>query len=232
VATSSAANKLVVQAFVLVLKSGERPAIGQFQPALGSLQSLNVRLLIHAQHQRIFGRIQIQTYHIGSLLGEAGVGRNAPASASFKRNPMLAQHPPNLIVGNVFEGRGQQGAVPAGKALGWRLVQLFEDPLVGLQVIGRRLARPRCILQSPQTAGQKPSSPFAGCGRASLHVGRNLFVTGPTGRAQDDPRPKYIPLGAGRAPFHRLQLRPLFRREYNASSLHALHYTQFAYLCN
>jgi hypothetical protein len=38
---------------VLMIESGERLAIGQLEPALGAFQRLDMRLLVHAQHDRV-----------------------------------------------------------------------------------------------------------------------------------------------------------------------------------
>ena len=46
--------------FVLVAKPTERLSIGQPQPALGSLQSLDSRLSIDTQHDRILRRVQVK----------------------------------------------------------------------------------------------------------------------------------------------------------------------------
>jgi hypothetical protein len=40
---------------------------------LGPIQSLNLALLVHAQHQRVFGRIQAQTDNVFQFLGELGI---------------------------------------------------------------------------------------------------------------------------------------------------------------
>jgi hypothetical protein len=67
-----------------MLKAGERLAVRQLQPALGSFQGLNVRFFVHAQHQRMFRRIQIKPGHIGGFLGKTGIGRDAPTVTPFQ----------------------------------------------------------------------------------------------------------------------------------------------------
>ena len=42
----------------------------QRQPGLGALQGLNLALLVYAKHNRLLGRIQVQTHHVGEFLGE------------------------------------------------------------------------------------------------------------------------------------------------------------------
>jgi hypothetical protein len=40
---------------------------------LGAVQSLNLALLVHAQHQRVLGRVQVQTDDVLQFLGERWV---------------------------------------------------------------------------------------------------------------------------------------------------------------
>jgi hypothetical protein len=59
-------------AFVVVGHGGAASAF-QRQAGLGPIQSLNLALLVHAQHQRMFGRIQVQTDDVFQFLGERGI---------------------------------------------------------------------------------------------------------------------------------------------------------------
>src|SRR6201984_3701470 len=51
--------------FVSVAEPGHGFAIGQLQPALGALQSLDVRLLVDRQHHRVLGRLQVEPANLG-----------------------------------------------------------------------------------------------------------------------------------------------------------------------
>ena len=64
-------------AFVVVRQGGAAPA-AQRQAGLGTVQRLNLAFLVHAQHQRMFGRIEVQTDDVFQFLGERG-------STSFSR---------------------------------------------------------------------------------------------------------------------------------------------------
>ena len=59
-------------AFVVV-GHGAAASAFQWQAGLGPIQSLNLALLVHAQHQRVFRRIQVQTDNIFQLFGERGI---------------------------------------------------------------------------------------------------------------------------------------------------------------
>ena len=61
---------------------------------------------------------------------------------------MFAQHPPDLVVGNVFQRRRQQSAVPAGITGRRRAVQLPQNSPLGVGIITGRLAAARRIAES------------------------------------------------------------------------------------
>src|SRR6516225_2761601 len=65
---------------IVVSKTAQSATIGHFEPALGSLQCLDARLLIDGNNHSVLRGIQIQTNHIGSLGGELWIGRNAPTA--------------------------------------------------------------------------------------------------------------------------------------------------------
>jgi len=45
----------------------------QRQPGLGALQSLNLALLVHTEHDRLVGGIQIKPDHVGEFLEESRI---------------------------------------------------------------------------------------------------------------------------------------------------------------
>src|ERR1700746_1775049 len=65
-------------AFVFMSKAAQGPAVGQADPALGPLQSLNAGFFVYAQHQGILGRIQIEADHIGRLTAELWISAYTP----------------------------------------------------------------------------------------------------------------------------------------------------------
>jgi hypothetical protein len=145
---------------------------------------------------------------------------------------MFAQNTPNLVIGNVFQRRSQQDAIPTRIACGRRLIQLRQDTPFALQIVGRWFARPRCILQPVHPVAQKPATPLARRSWSRLHDRRDLLVAGPGGCAQNHTGPKHVTCRTGCATHHRLQISLLFRRKRNAAGVHALRYISFANLCN
>src|SRR5437899_578494 len=131
-------------AFVLVVEAGERLAVGQLQPALGALQSLDVGLFIDRQDHGVLRRLQVERHDVRGLLRECRIGADAPAAPPLQRNLVLPQHPPDLVLGDVAQMLGQQGAVPTRISGRWRGVQSHENPpLMVLAATAQRTTRIR-----------------------------------------------------------------------------------------
>lgn len=213
--------------FVVVGKTGEGLAVGQTEPALGAFQGLDVRLLIHRQHHGILGGIQVQPHHIGGFLGKAGVGTDTPAVAPCQADGVLAQHPPNVISGNVFEGGRQQSPIPARVSGGRGGVQLPQDALFGAGIVARRFAAARGVAESLQPPLQKPVAPLADRRGARVTCRRNRFIAHAAGGIHDDLRSEYIPARAGGPAYNGLQMFPLGIAQHGCLCPHAdtIHYT-------
>src|SRR5450755_4205695 len=115
-------------ALVVVAVAGQGAAIGQLQIALRSLQSLDRRLFVHAQHNGLLGRGDIEANNIGGFGSKVRVVALTPGLASREVNLVAAQE-------------------PAREPLRRRFVQQLQNPLVGGLRIDRLLARPRLVLQ-------------------------------------------------------------------------------------
>src|SRR6478672_2553307 len=127
-------------AFVLVVETGERFAVGQLQPALGTLQRLDVGLLVHRQYHGVVGRLQIERDNVSGLLCERRIGADAPAPPPLQRDLVLPQHPPDLMLGDIAQMLAQQGAVPTRITGRRRRIQSPEKPPLILGVVVPRLA--------------------------------------------------------------------------------------------
>ena len=132
---------------VVVALAGQGAAIGQLQIALRSLQSLDRRLFVHAQHNGFLGRGDIEANNIGGFCRKVRVVALTPGLASREVNLVAAQEPPDILDVNIAQRLGQQRAGPARKPLRRRLVQQLQNPPVGGLRIDRLLARPRLVLQ-------------------------------------------------------------------------------------
>ena len=68
-------------ALVLVILASQGTAVGQPQPSLCSLQSLNRRLFVHANHHGVLGRVKVKAHDVRGLLSKLRVGADAPTAA-------------------------------------------------------------------------------------------------------------------------------------------------------
>ena len=131
---------------VIVALAGQGAAIGQLQITLRSLQRLDRGLLVHAQHNGLRGRGDVEANNIGGFGRKVRVGALAPGFASREVNLVAAQEPPDILDVNIAQRLGQQRAGPARKPLRGRLIQQLQNPLVGRLRIDRLLAGPRLVL--------------------------------------------------------------------------------------
>src|SRR5215471_6694607 len=75
-------------AFVIVCHGLAAPTLER-QSGLGTIQSLDLTFLVHAQHQSVFGRVQIQADDIFQFFCKLGVAAEALDALRF--SPWLCQ---------------------------------------------------------------------------------------------------------------------------------------------
>ena len=66
----------------------------QRQNRLGTIERLNLALLVYAQHQRFVRRIEVQADHIAQLGDEVGIGTELERFDQVRLKPVC---PPNLV---------------------------------------------------------------------------------------------------------------------------------------
>jgi len=116
-------------ALVFVCKASEGSTVGQANPALRPLQRLNAGLLIHTEHQRVLGRVQIEPNHISRFAAELRIGAYTPALPASQTQMVLSHDPPDLILAHLAQMLGKQSPVPAAVASRRRLIERLQDPL-------------------------------------------------------------------------------------------------------
>src|ERR1700730_5499027 len=126
-------------------------AAGQHIPP-GPLQRLDRRLLVDAQDQRMFRRVQVEPDDIGGFGGKLLVGADAPRPPAAQLHPLLAQQAPYRIVG---DAQGRRTDAPSQLA----------DPLGGGNSSWRRTRRRRSApyfgVLPGRTRSRNPASPAA-----------------------------------------------------------------------
>ena len=173
-------------ASVTVVEAGERLAVGQTDPPLGSFQGLDRGLLIHRQDQGVFRWLQIEAEDVGGLGGKGGIGRDAPTPPPTQRDPLSAQYPPHVVFADITQRLGQQMPRPSTLARRGRVIQLVQHAPFGVRVVAPRLARARAIAQSLQAALSKTLPPFRHPRGPRPQPSRDLDSALPLARQQND----------------------------------------------
>lgn len=78
---------------LVVMSHGSATAFLHGQPGLRALESLNLALFVHAQDNRLVGRIKIESHDISELLGEAGVIGKLEALDTVGLKPVRVPNP-------------------------------------------------------------------------------------------------------------------------------------------
>jgi len=174
-------------AFVVVAAAHEGLAVGKPQPALRALQCLNMGLLVHAQHQGILRRIQVQSDDVGGLPGEFRICADAPGPPPLQVNPVKAQDLPDVVGTHIAQVTRQERPGPDAVALRRRLIQCLQDAPLGPRIIPHRLARTRRIAKPFQTIHGKAPAPLAYARRSRLHFPRHRHAGRARAQPQDHP---------------------------------------------
>jgi hypothetical protein len=93
--------------FVIMALAGQGASVRQLQIALRPLQCLDRRLLVDTENNRLGGRINVETDHIGGFRGKFGVVALAPGLAGGKVDIVFAQKAPDILNVNIAQGLGQ-----------------------------------------------------------------------------------------------------------------------------
>ena len=145
---------------------------------LRPVKRLHLGLLVHAQHNRVLGRIQVQPDHIVDLLHEQRIGGQLERIGQVRFKVESLPDPAD-------SGPGQAGTFrhgcprPVGRVIR-RFLQCIDDDFFYLLVSDRRLtSRTRLINQSVQALVNKPLTPLPGrCLMAPEHCG-GFFIVWP-----------------------------------------------------
>src|ERR1700736_6429212 len=202
---------------VVVALAGQGAAIWQLQIALRSLQSLDRGLFVHAQHNGLLGRGDIEANNIGGFGREVRVVALTPRLASREVNLVATQEPPDILDVNIAQRLGQQGTGPACKPLWWRFVQQPQNPLVGGLRIDRLLGRPRLVFQPLQAKVGIAMPPKADNPRLDPNFLGYRPGAAPGRRQQNYPPPLQMPFQCPRRPKTPFKYCAIFPRKVDFS---------------
>src|SRR5215831_6012094 len=202
---------------VIVALAGQGAAIGQLQITLRSLQSLDRGLLVHAQHNGLRGRGDIEADNIRGFGRKVRVVALTPGLASREVNLVAAQEPPDILDVNIAQRPGQQGPGPACEPFRRQLVQQLQNPLVSGLRINRLLSRSRLVLQPFKALVGIAMPPKADNPRLDPNFLGDRPRAAPIRRQQNYPRPLQIALQRHRRATARLKHLAIFPRKVDFS---------------
>ena len=178
------------------------------QQRLRAVQRLDLRLLVHAQHQRALGRAHVEADDVAHLLDEQRVVRQLEGLAAVRLQPEGA---PDAVDGRRrIAHRLRHRAQRPVRRPGRRRLQRQPDRLGDLVVADlARRAGPRLVEQPVQPVRGEAATPLAHRVGVRPHLGADRLVLHPGCRRQHDPRPPRHRLPGLLRPRQRLQFLPL-----------------------
>jgi hypothetical protein len=102
---------------VVVAPARERATVRELQIALLALQRLDRWLLVHAQHDGILGRRQVEADDVRGLGGKLRIVALTPGFAGGEVDLVGPQEAPYVLHAHITQRRGDQRRRPAGTAL-------------------------------------------------------------------------------------------------------------------
>ena len=158
----------------------------QGQQGLGSLQRLGLALLVHAQHHRIVGRVEVESDDVADLLGEERIGGELevllPVGLEVERRPDAVdrglRQPRRLRHGTAAPVRAA-----AGRPGLERPAQQRHDLLI---LDGARFSRSAFVVQAHEALGSEALAPLPDRLAAGADPLGNRLVVQPVGAQQHD----------------------------------------------
>ena len=147
---------------------------GSLHIACSPLQCLNAWLFIHADHQGIVRRIQVESDYIGSFCSKLFVSTDTPRTLPLKTNTFFAKHSPHRVFG-ALDNFGHRGSVPHGLAFRRWALQDAEHLVAKIGAIFLLGSRPGRICKACDTVDGKSVSPFYDGIRSGLTFLRDIL---------------------------------------------------------
>lgn len=183
------------------------------QHGLGAPLRLALTLLVHADHQGVFRRAQVQGDHIAQLLNEERVVGELEALRSMRLQPKQLEIPCDAGLGNA--GLGSHCAhTPERGALGRLGVQRGLDQMRNAFVIDRAwFARAHVVVQASNAPIDKPRAPLTHSGLGQSQTLGDDIAEFAIGTAQENARPRTQGRRQGSTARKRLKLRAFIVRQ-------------------
>ena len=150
---------MVVPLRLVVVGHGARTPAFQRQTRLGTVEGLDLTLLVAAEHEGVFRRVKVQAHDIDQLLLEAPIARELKAVLQMGFEPVAL---PDTADGRGAQPqmRGQPARAPVRGRRRLLMQRRVDNARLDLGCHPRCASRARCILQQCRdAAAQKASAP-------------------------------------------------------------------------
>jgi hypothetical protein len=211
----------------VIVRHGAAVAGAQGITRSGPVEGLNLALLIHKQHQRLIGRVQLKTDDIVELFYEPRV------AVHLERRD--AMRPEAVLVPNVPRGRfadtscfGHQSRAPVGRGARLPMQRSFHERRTLAVANGWDTARTESVvLETRGAQREKPLTPQLPGGPREAQVTGDLLALDLIGGQHYDVRPLYDMLGlaAGSGPSLQGDVLLIGKANRFGSSAHMRHQT-------
>ena len=187
----------------------------QRQARLATVQSLNLTLFVGAQHQSVFGGIQIQADDVFQFLRELGIVADLEGLHAMRFQSVGAPDTPHA--GFADADCRRHGARAPVRSVARFLARGQGHHAFPQTSTDARFATGtgRVFLQPRHTQREETPAPSGNLFRCHGHAGGNFLVLLAGGREQHDASTLHNPRRKRSAPGLRFQHRPLFRTQRN-----------------
>jgi len=168
----------------IIMRSAFGISDTQRQQRLRSLQGLNWTLLVHAQHQGVVGRIQVQSHNVANLFDKKGIAGQFEILDPMRLKTERSPHPMDGRFGQFCLGR-HRAYTPVGPILGRgfeRFPNQGGDFFIGN---GTGASRTQFIVQSRDPVLKVSGAPFSHSGRRPPDLFGNVAVAQAFARQQN-----------------------------------------------
>jgi hypothetical protein len=162
-------------AFVVVRKRSAASLVHR-QTLLRAIKSLNRRLLVHADHERVVGRAKIEPDDIAYLRLEVRIIADLEGLDEVWLEPICLEYAMNQRLSNA-EIRGQRASTPVRRCFRLPPSGTLNDlrfPLIALDPLAT--SSREVSLNPCRSTFSKSTAPFADHVRVNCQFGRNLLV--------------------------------------------------------
>jgi hypothetical protein len=166
------------------------------QQGLAAIERLDLRLLVHTQHERAIRRIQVEADDIANLFKEEWILRELEGLAAMR---LESKRLPDSHDGTLTQAtpRGHRAGTPVRRRA-WRALQRQRDHAFHLRICDRaRGTGPRLIEQPVEPLGQKSLPPLTDGVLVEAQLGRDSAVAFARGARQHDAGPLRERLSGG-----------------------------------